>query len=416
MSKFNSLEQRAARILSASPFIKRAIKKLYTRLMYFQHKKGYRSRTDFHTISYGNECETFFGYYDKCPSNSSGMVLCHLVRQDTRILPSSQHEIEVALFDSTSLAPAWTSATTAYNWQQGARLHWLNDRYFIFNNFDKQKNRYIALVVDANNKAITKRFDFPVQDSFQTNYFLSLNYRRLMTLSPDYGYRNLPPLTEDELDQLADDGVWRIDYNTSSEHLIISLKDVVALQYRAEFDKAHHSINHVMISPDGSSFIFIHRYYISKRRYDRLLIADSETGNLDLLADYGMVSHYFWLDNTSVIAYLRGDGNIDSYWIINTISKELVRIDSLDGYGDGHPHAQADYFITDTYPDKSSMQHLFLVNWKTGDKQDIGEFYHGFKHSAETRCDLHPRLSRDCKSVFFDSVCSGKRKLYRLDL
>jgi hypothetical protein len=416
MSKYNSLEQRAARILSASPVIKGVIKKIYTRLLYFLYKKDYRSKTDFYFYSYGNECETFFGYYDKCPSNTSGMVLSHIVRGDTHILPNPQREIEVALFDNTTSAPVWTSSTAAYNWQQGARLHWLNDRYFIFNNFNKQKNRYTAIVVDANKREITKQFDYPVQDSFQTSYFLSLNYRRLMSLNPDYGYRNLPPLNQDELDQLTDDGVWRIDYNTSSERLIVSLKDVVALQYHAEFDNALHSVNHVMISPDGTSFIFIHRYYIGKRRYDRLLIADSETGNLDLLSDHGMVSHYFWLDDISVIAYLRGEGNIDSYWLINTKNKKFTRFDALDGYGDGHPHARADYFITDTYPDKSSMQHLFLVNRKTGEKSEIGEFYHGFKYSAETRCDLHPRLSRDCKSVFFDSVFSGIRKLYRLDL
>ena len=35
---------------------------------------------------------------------------------------------------------------------------------------------------------------------------------------------------------------------------------------------------------------------------------------------------------------------------------------------------------------------------------------------VETRCDLHPRMSHCNRFVFFDSVFSGKRQLYRMEL
>jgi Tol biopolymer transport system component len=74
-----------------------------------------------------------------------------------------------------------------------------------------------------------------------------------------------------------------------------------------------------------------------------------------------------------------------------------------------------DWFVTDTYPDKARMQHLIMANWKTGEARKLGEFFHGFEYDGQTRCDLHPRFSPDGKSIFFDSVFDGRRRLYRLD-
>jgi Tol biopolymer transport system component len=57
-----------------------------------------------------------------------------------------------------------------------------------------------------------------------------------------------------------------------------------------------------------------------------------------------------------------------------------------------------------------------LCNWKTNEVKKIGEFFHGFNFVGETRCDLHPRLSSDGKTVFFDSVFEGRRRLYCMEL
>ena len=162
----------------------------------------------------------------------------------------------------------------------------------------------------------------------------------------------------------------------------------------------------------------MHRYLVGQRRFDRLLLVDSETGNLRLLSDHGMVSHCFWIDDETVLGFMRGPGDKDGYWLINTDSGSFAAFEheKLSSYGDGHPYVGGDWFVTDTYPDKARMQHLLLCNWKTGDVRELGEFYHGFEYSGESRCDLHPRLSPDGRSVFFDSVFSGKRHLYRMEI
>ena len=151
---------------------------------------------------------------------------------------------------------------------------------------------------------------------------------------------------------------------------------------------------------------------------DRLLLADAKTGDLHLLSDFGMVSHCFWVNEETVLGYLRGPGGKDGYWLVNVNSGTFVECmqNKLARFGDGHPHVYGDWFVTDTYPDKARMQHLLLCNWKTGELREIGEFFHGFEFEGENRCDLHPRFSPDGIAVFFDSVFTGKRQLYKMEL
>ena len=305
-----------------------------------------------------------------------------------------------------------------YNWQQSSRLHWLDNDLFIFNDFDKSERKYFARVYSKNTLQEVKRFALPVQDSFFTHYFLSINYRRLLSLRPDYGYRNLPPLSKEDIEDYEQDGIWKVDYQTGQIKLLYSLSQIRAVQPKEEFARATHKINHVMISPSGKQFIFLHRYYLGKRRIDRLMLASSRGDSLKLLSNYGMVSHCFWVDENTILGYLRGPKNRDGYYIINIVSNSFEHVAKgvFDAYGDGHPHVFSDWFVTDTYPDKSRMQYLLLCNWKTGEFKLLGEFFHDIPYDGETRCDLHPRFSLDGKSIYFDSVFEGNRKLYRMDV
>ena len=416
MSSFNPIERTIARMLSKAPFLKKAAKTFYSRLVYVRHRKNYNCQTLFDLQSFQGESESFFGYYDKSPTNREGLVLGHLSKSETTGLPNAEHAVEVALFSPGLVEKLWSANTSAYNWQQGARLHWLNDELFIYNDFDSAEQCYVSKVVSSKTLQQVKSFAFPVQDSFSTDYFLSLNYRRLMTLRPDYGYRNLPNMSETELQDLDNDGIWRVDYQTGESVLLVSLAQMCEVVPRSEFAGALHKANHVMISPDGSQFIFLHRYFVGQRRFDRLMLADANTGELKLLSDYGMVSHCFWADDKTILGYMRGPENKDAYWMVDIDSASFTHFSALDGLGDGHPHVYGDWFVADTYPDKSRMQAFNLVNWKTGELKKLGEFFHGFEYSGETRCDLHPRFSQCGKKVYFDSVFSGERKLYEMEL
>lgn len=420
MSSYNGLERQVARLLSRFPAIKQFAKFSYARLMYLKSKKSYRYKSDLQPIAIvdAGSKETFFGYYDKSPENFDGLILAQQSSRATKLLPSSNnHNIEVSIFDKNNNL-MFKVPTKSYNWQQGCRAHWLDNDEFIFNDFDENINKYVSRVFSVSQKSKVKDFHYPVQDSFKKEYFIALNYQRLMTLRPDYGYRNLSNLSQDELQNLDNDGLWRVDYMTGEATPLIMLADLYKINPTPDFEQAVHKVNHVMISPSGENFIFMHRYLIGQRRFDRLYLADAQSGEMKLLSDYGMVSHCFWADDKTVVGYLRGPEGKDGYWLVDIESGQFTALahEQLSGYGDGHPHVVGDWFVTDTYPDKARMQHLILCNWKTGEVKEIGEFFHSFDYSGETRCDLHPRLSIDGKTVFFDSVFSGQRQLYKMEI
>lgn len=185
-----------------------------------------------------------------------------------------------------------------------------------------------------------------------------------MTLRSDYGYRNLPFPDDTEMRDLASDGIWRVDYATGQKSLIVVLGDLIRIKPIPNFGDSLHKINHVMISPDGEKFIFIHRWYHKGRRFDRLLLF--RNNKIEVLADDSMVSHMCWINNDTVFGYLRYNGIAGFYFIDlqSGITEPCKELETLNN-GDGHPSCYKDWIIIDSYPDKSRMQHLTLFNYST---------------------------------------------------
>src|SRR5690625_3842901 len=288
MSNYSSFERSLARTLKKLPILKGIAKKTYSRLIYYKHKKTYQKKTFSLLSSYRNNgSSSFFGYYDQSPENSKGQVLACISPTDTKKNPLANSNIELTVFESDGSVLVQFPVST-YNWQQGCRAHWLDDDLFIHNDFDFDAKQYVSKVYSIAGKKHIKQFDYPVQDSFGKEFFISLNYQRLMALRPDYGYRNMPALDHSKLTELQNDGLWIINFHTGAVERFISLVTICQLNYDAAFENAKHKVNHVMISPDGSKFFFMHRYLINGQRFDRLILCDSETAHLRLIANFGM--------------------------------------------------------------------------------------------------------------------------------
>ena len=418
-NNFSGFERLVARGLSVSPRLKAWAKKSYQRVVYFRHKKPHacETRHGLQTVS-SNAPESFFGYYDKSPLSPSGShVIFQEAHEPTTEAPRGRSCVNVVLADAVGGEVVSRFRSEAFNWQQGTKLQWILEDRFVFNDYDAVEDAYVARVCDAVSGEIVGMLPAPVYDCFGDRFALTLNFDRLARLAPDYGYfcRVGRPC---DLEALESDGVWWLDLKTGEKKLILSLAQLVGFKPLESMVGASHSVNHIMIAPDGDRFMVIHRWYKGGRRFDRLVLVSVDGGDAKVLADEGMVSHCFWATGTEILAYLRGPGGRDCYWACDVNSGEFRELNcpELVAFGDGHPHVVGDWFVTDTYPDKARMQHLLLCNWRTGEVHELGEFFHGFDFEGETRCDLHPRLSRDRKHVFFDSVLSGERKLYRLDL
>lgn len=418
MAEFSSKERLLASLLSRFPGLKKQLKIVYIGINAIIYRKSYKYRLLSDKLKIGQVItlkgqETFFGYYDKVPMNRDGWVALHATYLSTRYLPDPKMPLNIVLVSPVANEYKIIGKSFSYNWQQGARIQWLNDSLLMYNDF--RQGKYGAVVYSMAEDCEIGMFDLPVQDAYGTNYFLSINYRRIMRLRPDYGYRNLPLISDDDMKNLEKDGIWKVDYRSGDIILVHSLKEIIDCNNKPCFANCFHKVNHIMINKTGTDFIFIHRYYQGHRRYDRLMYSDFKS--LKVLVDYGMVSHCCWLNNDEVLGYFRVEDK-DGYYICNVKTNLLTACDEMNrlGVGDGHPSCYKNWVVFDTYPDKSRMQKLFLYNTDCDKVIPLLELYQSPCYMNQTRCDLHPRFSSDGKFIFFDTVYSGKRQLCYLDV
>jgi hypothetical protein len=137
-----------------------------------------------------------------------------------------------------------------------------------------------------------------------------------------------------------------------------------------------------------------------------------------------------------------------SYLLLNTRTGHMRRFlpEFLDE--DGHPcvsRAKPGWFVTDTYPDAAGWRSLFIVDLAKRTIHDLGRLgtpalrpgpaqdylegvgvgreaiaRHGawsyFRSRSGYSCDFHPRFDRRARSVTIDSIHSGRRQVYRVDV
>jgi hypothetical protein len=423
MSGYHRLERRVARALESLPWLRHSIKTIYHRANYVYFKEqGFRwtlhpsarllSIGEWAGLPLDPEQGVFFGYYDKSPwSPNMQRAIVHRLRSDTRasiiVLDRSDHTCWVAGISST------------WNHQQGSMAQWLPwsaGRSLIFN--DCVDGDLVSRIVTTDGQ--DSLVPLPIQALHPVEKVaLSLNYRRLARLRPEYGYpvsaRNFAP------DQALDrDGIWRVDLETGDSRLLLSIASLVGHDPPVEMSKSGHKINHVLYSPAGSRFVFLHRWLGPGGKFSRLYVAGADGANLRLLLDERMVSHYSWADETHVLAWARAQEAGDRYYIIDVITGRAQAVGEgvLDEYGDGHGSFSPNrhWIVTDSYPDRARQQHLLLYHLATGKRIEIGRFLAPWRFNGAVRCDLHPRWSPDGGWICIDSAHTGTRMTYVLDV
>ena len=328
----------------------------------------------------------------------------------------SKDTLEIVVYNRFQKTVKTIATTQTWSSQQGSMVQWLDERTIIFN--DLVAEDLVARIIDLEDKS-EKIVPLPIQTIHPNGKeALSLNYKRLAKMRPEYGYSVTANNFTSDL-SYTEDGIWRINLATGETQLIITIESLINHQPRPEMANCQHKVNHIMYSPQGSRYVFMHRWLGSSGKYSRLYVADSEA-NLKLLLDDRMISHYSWQDEEHLLAWARTEESGDHYYLINVITGEklLIGRNILDIYGDGHPSFSPDrrWILTDSYPDKARKQHLLLYEITTGKLTEIASFFAPLKYSAEIRCDLHPRWSPDGNWVSVDATYEGKRMSYLLDV
>ncbi len=363
----------------------------------------------------------FFGYYDKSPWNSTeNLLLTHEVDfNDRPPTPADRATVGVVdLSDGNRFVPI--AETHAWNWQQGAMLQWhpgSADSQVVYN--DRTEDGFVGIVRDVAG-TLLRSYERPIYAlTPDGDLALSLNFARLHQHRPGYGYAGGHDPWADERHP-EDDGIVAMSMETGQGALIVSLAQLAEYQPRAEMEDAHHWVNHIQVSPNGERFAFFHLWARKPKGWGvRLYSANMDGSDLRLIVDEDIVSHYDWLDQRRIMVWVRPAGQPGAFWLCDVESGHNETIGTGVLTEDGHCSFSPDgkWVLNDTYPDRHDMRTLMLYDWHEGRRIDIARLYSPKdKWWGEIRCDLHPRWNRNGQKICVDSVHSGERQLYVMDL
>jgi hypothetical protein len=366
----------------------------------------------------------WFGYYDKLQFDPTGRyVLSNEVTFEGRS-PLATDSIRVGLID-TGDKDRWTDlgASSAWNWQQGCMLQWIPDSKtdVIWN--DRLDGQFVSHIMNV--KTGKKRtIPSPVYTlSPDGKWGITCDFRRLNDVRPGYGYAGVPDPNFDK--RIPDDvGIWRVDLATGKRTLLISVADAAAIPYPGGFsNNAKHWFNHLLISPDGARFIFLHRWRGDKEGKSfstRLFTANAQGKELYVTDPHGKTSHFIWRDPSHILAWAWHPSKGDKFYLYKDRTDQVEAIGPDVMTVNGHcTYLNRDnnrWILNDTYPDKERNQNVYLYDVQTGVRRPLGSFHAPPEYTGEWRCDTHPRSSPDGRKVVIDSAHNGGRQMYLIEL
>ena len=414
------LEQNVNQFLNRMPGIKKVIKRVYQLGMYMISPK-IKSEGNIIRISPNDNHEYFFGYYDKSPWDVSNRYMLCLKANNTWSDVSPKEEAEILLIDTLENNKVKIIAKTkSWNVQQSCMLQWLGPDYsnkIIYNDF--RNGKYCSIILNITNGK-EKIIPAPVYSvSADGKFALTLDFSRLYNLRPGYGYYNEKEVTEGV--NLPDTtAIWRVDLTNGEVSPVLKYTDFAKFEPRHEMTISNsiHKVNHIMLSPNGERFMVLYRWFNGQRKYTRLITCNVDGTDMYILSDDDMVSHCCWKDDKYILGFESKRNKGNGYYLMKDKTQEFKRYwPGIDA--DGHPSYSPDrkMILFDTYPDSRRLASVKIATGlEDSDVKTIARVFSPFKYDNDTRCDLHPRWSRNGKKICFDSVFEGHRGLYVMEV
>ena len=410
----------------------------------------------------------WFGYYNYDTLTSDHTkLLCNRIKSDG-IKPSSDIKIEIGYYDIPTGNWQHVGESDSWNWQQGCMAQWLNDEEVIYNT--SENNHHISIIHNIKT-GINRKIDWAI-------YAITPDGTKSISLDMErahwcraYHYESVVDKSKDG-PVYDEDGIFEIDIINNTRKRIITIQDVINLDYRPYFDKAKHWLEHVMINQTGTKFCFLHRFSPIDNVYHyvtRLIIVDRASMKMICIPNWekNQWSHFGWHgDNFVIYTYpLKGTGINDSFFrtgesvskssnnkknslrsrVVNAIKlvfpsslEKIIRgnityyqyyancngeyilqneFKKLPFLIDGHPSflTQSFIMITDTYPDNNKVQRLLKYDAKKNKVYVLGKFYAYYRGNPAS-CDLHPKVSRDGHYIVVDTAHDSKHHMIVLKL
>ena len=416
-----NIEQTVNYHLNKYPFIKKGVKRVYQLVMYAFSKKVKCEGVVVKMSPNDYENDYFFGYYDKSPWDATGRYMLCMKAKNTWSAPDPLGTAEILRIDTEDNNKEIVLATThCWNVQQGCMAQWLGPDFkskMLYN--DLRDGKYVSVILDmcTNEEYVIPMAIYTVSADGKTA--LSLDFSRLHNLRLGYGYAKLPEETKGVA--LPDTtAVWKIDLETGEVMELLKYTDLASFQPRPEMQESGsvHKVNHLMLSPNGKRFMVLYRWFCGQRKYTRLITCNVDGTDMYVLSDDDMVSHCYWKNDEEIIAFERKEEEGTGYYLMKDKTQEWKHLwKQLSN--DGHPSycpADKNLVVFDTYPDRARIQEIKVAHDDSDEVKTIAKVFAPFKYDNDTRCDCHPRWSRDGKKVAFDSTFEGRKGLYVVNI
>ena len=377
----------------------------------------------------------WFGYYDKLEFDPSGRYVLGMETAFENRSPEPDDVIKVGMVDLED-GDRWIELgeSRAWNWQQGCMLQFLpgSASQVIWN--DREGEQFVSHVMDIHTRE-KRTLPFPVYTlSPDGKTALSVDFERINDMRPGYGYAGPPdPFAE----QIApeDGGIYLGDLISGEKKLIVSLAQMNRRPLPADdedpafqdFYTGKNWFNHLLFSPDGSRFIFLHRWKASSKSgvggFGTLMYtSDLEGKDIRLVDASGFTSHFIWkdADADSILAWTRHASHGDGFYLFGDNDSQAARIigkDVMTRNGHCTYLPGNEWILNDTYPDDKRLQHVYLYHLATGRRIPLADCLLDPKYKGEWRVDTHPRFSPDGTKVVIDCPDGAAgRQLWLLEI
>ena len=378
------------------------------------------------------------GYYDKLLFDSSNRyVLANQIDFEHRT-PEPDDILNVGMVDLEK-NDRWIElgTTKAWNWQQGCMLQWFpgDEPCLLWN--DRDRDHFVAKIMNVHDRKI-RTLPLPIYCiSPDGKWGLSVDFRRLNECRPGYGYAGIAdPYASSQAPEQT--GIWRVNLANGESKLILSYAQIAAIEYVPDVklqyapERSKHWFNHLLFSPNGERFLFLHRWRESPNNATRsellksgfstrMFTANTNGSDLYVVDPFGKTSHFVWRDPNTIFAWAWHPSHQDRFYIYQDKSNKVETIGpdrmTVNGHNTYLPETNNQWILNDTYPDKGRQQHPYLYHVPSEKKVPLGHFLSPEAYIGEWRCDNHPCASRNGKHVLIDSPHEGKgRQVYLIDV
>jgi hypothetical protein len=338
-------------------------------------------------------------------------------------MPALNDFAAIGLVDANTGRYEKITETKAWNFQQGAFMHWnplRPDSEILYN--DRIDDEIVSIILDINTgrKRILPR---PVNGiSHDGKHALSLTYGRLGRMRNVVSYANVVDPYADE-PHPNEDGVFVMDLQTGEYQLAVSINQVFEMLKDAhpELEHQHIWFNHTVFNKDDSRFFLLARTREASggALETGMFTAGIDGSDLREVIPYGSsVSHFDWRNSEEIIATFKLDsGGRRHFHFVDGVNDYKRLGDGCLDF-DGHCTFSPDqeWIATDRKVTASLEQSIILYNFETDECKTLATFSMKEKKfiSGDLRCDFHPRWNRDGTAICFDAIDArdGSRQLH----